>query len=35
MVSLEPMLQSIHLISASSIANPRLVTRLNTLGAQF
>src|SRR3984893_7289065 len=35
MVSRDPILQSIHLISASSIANPRLVTRLNTLGDQF
>jgi hypothetical protein len=30
-----PMLQSIHLISASSWASPRLVTRLNTLDDQF
>ena len=35
MVSREPMLQSIHLISDASCASPRLVTRLKTLGDQF
>src|SRR5690606_23634577 len=35
MVRRLPMLQSIHLISASSSATPRLVTRLKTLLAQF
>src|SRR5947207_14118473 len=35
MVSLEPILQSIHLISDSSWASPRLVTRLKTLGDQY
>jgi hypothetical protein len=30
-----PMLQSIHFTSASSIARPRLVTRLKTLADQF
>ena len=34
-VSRDPILQSIHLISASSIANPRFVTRLKTFGDQF
>src|SRR5580700_83746 len=34
-VKRDPMLQSIHLISASSIANPRFVTRLNTFADQF
>jgi hypothetical protein len=35
MVSRLPILQSIHLISDSSCARPRLVTRLNTLEDQF
>ena len=34
-VNLDPVLQSIHLIWASSIASPRLVTRLNTFDDQF
>src|SRR5207247_10129855 len=35
MVNREPILQSIHLISDSSCASPRLVTRLKTFGDQF
>src|SRR5256886_15098270 len=35
MVKREPILQSIHLISASSCASPRLVTKLKTLADQF
>src|SRR5438045_6972376 len=35
MVRREPILQSIHLISDSSCASPRLVTRLKTFADQF
>src|SRR5260370_7808390 len=35
MVNREPILQSIHLISDSSCASPRLVTRLKTFADQF